>query len=397
MAAASIEDKGGGKWRVRWRERRHAGGWTPREVTVVGSAEDAEAYRLDVIRDVREKGLHDPEARRARSARPANLIDGMLAYVSASEADGLRASSAKTYRDTVPLLAEAIHEVTGIPTSAALPVTLLTRPLFDALKPVLARRGASVPYGYLRVIWTAWGWLADDVATWPHTPPRPSSTRGYLPPPKIYGRTMAPTSAHCDACLRRLRDRARHDATLLCGIVMRYTGLRLRQVTEILMEDLDVAAGTLLVRAGKSGQEQADMRVIPLSSHLLAEPLFKAAARAAPPSGKLMGVSSPAKTVLAAWEDATALDGVPRYVWAPPNRKNARPNHGFRAALQAHLTADKAAVDVIDFLVGHAGNLRSVHYGRDLLDEARAAVDGLPPVDWGVEVAEGGKVVRLRS
>ena len=396
MAAASIEDKGGGKWRVRWREKRVDGGWAPREVTVVGSAEDAEAYRLDVIRDVREKGHHDPAERRARNAPPANLIEGMLKAIDAWEADGLRASSAKTYRDTVPLVAEAFHEVTGIPTTQALPVTLLRRPVFDAMKPVLARRGASVPYAYLRVVWTAWGWLADDVATWPHTPPRPSSTRGYLPPPKIYGRTMAPTSAHCDACLRRLRDRARHDATLLCGIVMRYTGLRLRQVTEIRMEDLDVAAGTLLVRFGKSGREQADMRVIPLSSNLLSEPLFKAAARAAPPSGKLMGVSSPAKTVVAAWEDATALDGVPRHVWAPPNRTNTRPNHGFRAALQAHLMADKVAVDVIDFLVGHAGNLRSGHYGRDLMEEARAAVDGLPPVDWGGAVEGEGTVVRLR-
>lgn len=127
MAAASIEDKGGGKWRVRWREKRVDGGWTPREVTVVGSAEDAEAYRLDVFRDLRGKGHHDPEAHRAKWAPPANLIDGMLAAITSWEGDGLSTSSVSTYRDAVRFVAEAIHEVEQIPPTQALPVTLLGR------------------------------------------------------------------------------------------------------------------------------------------------------------------------------------------------------------------------------------------------------------------------------
>lgn len=114
MAAASIEDRGGGRWRVRWREKRPEGGWWSRELAVQGTAEDAEAYRLAVLRDLREKGHHDPAAHRARHAPPANLIDGMLAYIDAAEADGLRATSAATYRAVVPLVAEAIHEVSGI-------------------------------------------------------------------------------------------------------------------------------------------------------------------------------------------------------------------------------------------------------------------------------------------
>ena len=60
MASASIEDKGGGKWRVRWREKRVDGDWRPREVTVDGCAEDAEAYRLDVFRDLRRIGRSGP-------------------------------------------------------------------------------------------------------------------------------------------------------------------------------------------------------------------------------------------------------------------------------------------------------------------------------------------------
>ncbi len=205
--AASIEDQGGGKWRVRWREKRADGSWWSREVTVAGAKEDAEARRLAVIADVKEKGHHDVEAHRVKHAAPANLIDGMLKAIDAWEADGLSPSSAGTYRSIVPLVAEGIHEVTRIPTTQPLPVTLLSRSLFDKLKPVLGDRGLTVPRAYLRVLWQTWGWLADDTAMWSHTPPRPSSTRGYLPPPRVYGRTVAPTPAHADACLRRLRAR----------------------------------------------------------------------------------------------------------------------------------------------------------------------------------------------
>lgn len=79
MASASIEDKGGGRWRIRWREKRPEGSWAQPEVTVHGSAEDAEAYRLVVIRDLRERGHHDPAVQRARHAPPATVLDGMIA------------------------------------------------------------------------------------------------------------------------------------------------------------------------------------------------------------------------------------------------------------------------------------------------------------------------------
>jgi hypothetical protein len=383
MASASIEDKGGGRWRIRWREKRPEGSWAQPEVTVHGSAEDAESYRLVVIRDLRERGQHDPAVQRARHAPPATVLDGMIAYIAAAEADGLRASSAATYRATVPLLAEAIHEVTRIPETAPLPVTLLNRRLFDALKPVLARRGQTVPHAYLRVLWAAWGWLADDPTGWPQTPPRPSSLRGYVPSAAPYGRTVAPTLEHADACLRRLRARRASEDTVLAVVILRYTGLRLRQVTGIAREDLDLSAGTLLVRHGKSRAERAEMRTVPLAAGLRAEPLFRAAVSAEAGKGPLLRCSNPRATVFSSWEDASELDGVPRNVWAPPNRINARPDHAFRAAFQAHLAAGKVAGDVVDFLVGHRGDLRGTHYGRDLDADARAAVDGLPPIKWG--------------
>lgn len=395
--AASIEDQGGGKWRVRWREKRADGSWWSREVTVAGAKEDAERRRLAVIADVKEAGHHDPESHRVKYAPPANLIDGMLAYIAARSANGLKASSAEDYTSAALLLVPAIHELTRIRDNQPLPVTLLDRSLFNGLGPLLADRGPSVPRASLRVLWAAWGWMADDLKRWPQTPHRPSSTKDYLPPPKVYGRTEAPSPEHTDACLRRLRPRVRSaSGTLLCAVIMRYTGLRVDQAKSILREDVDLSKGKLLVRKGKSRQEQAEMRVIPLSRHLLAEPLF-VAATAEEGTGLLVRTRSPATVVRNAWQDATEHDGVPEYVWRPVNRENARPDHAFRAALQAQLMRAKVAPDVIDFLVGHAGGLRGTHYGRDMDHEAREAVDGLPPIDWGDAAAEEGKVVRMRK
>ena len=43
---------------------------------------------------------------------------------------------------------------------------------------------------------------------------------------------------------------------------------------------------------------------------------------------------------------------------------------------------ERVPKDTIDFLVGHAPGLRGRHYGRDLTEPTRAAVDALPPADW---------------
>ena len=83
-----------------------------------------------------------------------------------------------------------------------------------------------------------------------------------------------------------------------------------------------------------------------------------------------------------AWQAATEDEEVPLKVWAPPNRKNTRPDHAFRAALQGYMGDERVPKDTIDFLVGHGGGLRGRHYDRDHTEDARAAVDGLPPVDW---------------
>ena len=80
----------------------------------------------------------------------------------------------------------------------------------------------------------------------------------------------------------------------------------------------------------------------------------------------------------------------------------ARPDHGFRAALQEHLVEKGIRDEVIDALVGHVGkSTRSRHYSGPaaLFQAVREVVDALPAIDWKGKAAEGEQpdnVVQMR-
>ena len=297
MANASIEDAGSGRWRVRWRERWQGddegrrGRWRQKQHTVHGTESDAERYRADVIDDLRRQGYHDPEEHAPKIAPPASLLDGLLAFVDALEhLDEVNATTAATHRLRVGILAEDLYAVTELPEDEPLPVTVLDRDLFIALASALKKRGKTVPARALGLLWRAWGWLAADPAAWPRVPPRPATPVGFVPKRKTYGRTDAPKMHHVDACLRHLRDRGASREVLVAVICQRFTGLRVGQVLGMERADLDLAAGSLTVRFGKSRSEKAEMRTVPLSRHLLAEPLFREQLDAAPPTGRIFKV-----------------------------------------------------------------------------------------------------------
>jgi hypothetical protein len=390
---ASIEQTGPDTYRVRWSQVED-GRRRPRQTTVRGTRTEAEAYRAVVVHDLRTKGFHDPSEHRPGYHDPANLADGLLAWLKAAEQDGtalpgedpekggLAPSTVRGYRGQLLLLLAAIHQAEGIPTS---------EPLLNKLKPILARRGATVPNQSLALLWEAWTWLADDPKSWSQVPVQPRVKRGFVPPGRTYGVTVAPTLAHADAALRHLAVRRVRRDSVAVAVVMRYTGLRISQVVAIHREDLDLASGSLLVRKGKTRAENADRRIVPLSRHLLAEPLFRAAVERAKPGGPVFRTQG-SQVIDEAWEAATAAGEVPLYTWAPPNRTNRRVNHAFRAVLIAYLRDRHVASDVIGLLVGHVrGNrdrqdpgekVEATHYGRTLDDEAREVVDTLDPVDW---------------
>ena len=383
MPSASIDDMGAGRWRIRWRQRTsRKAPWRQKQHTIYGTESDAERYRADVIDDLRRQGFHDPAEHAPKIAPPASLLDGLMAYVDAMAAHGRKSGTIVRSRLRVGVLAEAMYEVLDLPADEPVPVTVLDRNLFIELVPVLARRGTTVPTHALSLLWRAWGWLMGDPAAWPRVPVRPPLPEGFVPAQAAYGRTVAPTLAHADAALRHLRARSVGRGTVVAVVMQRFTGLRVGQVLAIEREDLDLSEGLLTVRVGKSGREQADMRTIPLSRKLLSESLFCELLDAAPATGRIFRVKRITATVKRAWQAATDAGEAPRHVWAPKNRRNARPDHAFRAALQAWLWKERTPRDVADWLVGHSGGMQATHYGRDLLDDARKAVDGLPPVDW---------------
>lgn len=403
VRGVTVEEQGRGQYRVRWRDKV-AGSWKSREQWLHGDEHFVRRF-VGACAEARDKlGWFDAAAwLDANVSRPeglpeaANLLDGIEAFISAREAAGkFRGKTATTYRSYAWRLAESIHAIRKIPKDAPLPVTLLGRELFVELMARDTARGASamMSYASLRLLVDAWRWLSGEPKRFPQVPPLPPSTRDLLPRTPKYGRTAAPTVAHVDACLRHLRANDNVSrGTLVAAIFLRYTGLRVSQVLGIDKSDLDLQAKTLLVRVAKSERERADLRTVPLAAGLLAEPevagwLASTATGPLFPSRrhstrKYLTQKPPVVTLKAAWERATEAGEVPKHVWAPPNRKFARPDHAFRAFLQAHLRDEGVADDVIDFLVGHEGDgVRDVHYGRDLMDRARDALDALPPVDW---------------
>lgn len=409
IPGVSVTTLGATRYRLRWRE-----GTLARELVFVGSEAEARVYIAHLAASVSEHGTFTPDAHReaigAPPAPPATIAALLGGFIAARKASGRFGAR------TEELYATYTRRFVRLVGDDAAPVSMLSRGLFERV--MGADRGADasavMAYAPLRLVIDAWKWGSDgnreDAAAgrplgWLGLPPAPSSPRDYLPRAPRHGRTVAPTMAEADACLRHLHSLA-SDQTRVLGIVMRYTGLRASQVMGIHREDIDTANAELAVRVAKSAEERADARTIPLAAALLREPLFARWLERGPASGPMMpgakggsGKKSHADdTFTRAWEQATAAGEAKRAAWAPPNRRAARPEHAFRAAFQAHLTDHRIDADVVDFLVGHAGgSTRERHYGRELLIKAREAVDGLPPIDWQGPESQVSNVIKLRA
>lgn len=400
----------GRKWRLRWRnpDRKQDG------MTVEGTITEANALIFE-IRTALERGeAYRPERSRILpppapvAERPAaDFLALTLACIERRENAGkYEPKTATTYRGFARGAVATMRDLEGLPVDAAFPVTLLSRDLFERLISREKARGGNVKVSYMRLrfLLDAWRWAwtqcqedaaAGRPATWHRLPPSPVETTDYLPRVGRYGRTVAPTLAHVDAMIRQLwtMPKVAH-GNKIAAMIMRYTGLRAAQVFAIDRGDIDLTQRLLCVRTGKTAQEKADQRTVPLARALCEDPAFREYVESfgtGPifPKRNHANASSgprtkhPTETFKAAWQAATDAGECPLHVWAPPNREIARPEHAFRAAFQAHLEYVRVAGNVIDFLVGHESEtVQDAHYGRDLLDDARAAVDALPPVDW---------------
>ncbi len=395
MATYTARD---GKWWIRWRERKPEGGWRSRSLTLRGGERDAQAKVIEVENELERTGTVRTAI--ATSGPPASILDGLEALISTRVQQGRwSGSTPSTYRSYMVAIARALHEVHQVPFDQALPVHLLDRGTFESILAVWRRdgRGQMATYAALRLLLECWRWMADDPRKWAGVPAAPSVSKDYLPQTPSYARTDAPTIAHVDAMLRRLSRRGQSPDTVLYGVFLRYLSWRGMQVAQLQLEHVDLERWTATVETGKSQAESLARRVVPLPASLRSEPgVMELLTRAETgpvfrgrgiDGGKRSRKWLPAESFSTAWELATELDGVPRGVWNPPQRKNARPVHALRAAYQAHMQDVGCPEDTIDYLVGHKSkSVRGTHYGRAMVESARVWVDTLPAIEWRSQV-----------
>lgn len=391
----SVAQRPDGRWRVRWRESSD-GRQVSRERVV---DDEAAARRLQgEVLSARAEGQPFEPAPAPAAPRETTLDDVLEGWLRDRAAMGRvgRAALANNL-GAVGRILRAARSV--LKTEGRIPVSAVSLTLPGRL--VEHMRSAGLADGTidatLGALLAAWAWAADAPETFPGLPALPRSAerlKGLRPGRPDYSAPPAPTMAEVDALIRQLvalGPKAQHVA-LPVAVIGRYTGLRAGQILAIELRDLDLVAGTLRVRTGKSAAERQAQRLIPLAGELI--PFVERLVAEAEAAGRELLLHRradkasarpcpPDRTFRRAWEAATAAGEARREVWSPSSRDQGRPIHCLRAALQSELVQLGVAESTIDAIVGHGG-LRSRHYvaQADRLDAMAAAVGLLPSIDW---------------
>jgi integrase len=416
LARLSIDPLPGNRFKLRWRELMPGADGQPargtdgrlkrraRSLTVKGRAARDEAA-AKIRRSLMDEGEFSlPTATVEEVPQIANLEHAAVAWL-AWKKTRCKPRSVVAYAGHMKRFFELARELLKIKPSRPVWADRLSRALVIDCVRTWQERGYSKSWVYSagRSVIDMWRWVSDDPDTFPGVPTPPREAKMVLPRVPVYVAPPSPTLKELDACLRHISPNAVESRRV--GVFLRYTGLRISQVLGLRMRDLDLDAATIRVTVGKSRQEEAEARVMPVSKHLVADVRDWLAGRDRdefifPAWGTRK--SHPANvrpdTFHSAWAEATKRGQARKEVWAPDNRKIARPQHAFRAGFQAFLRRERVAEEVIDALVGHHGrSLRARHYaGTDSLwDRMVEAVDGMPAVDW-MEPATKGNVIPMK-
>ncbi len=390
MASVTIDTLGPGRHKVRWREWAVVDGERKRRArsTTVSTKAAAIELQARVLRAIETRGYYEPDAQ--VEVRATNLEAAAADWLRARAARGIAASSVRKYAANLKRFFDTVRDVRGVQSDVAVTADLLSRSLVaDVILALRARDlSESTIYSTTSTILDMWGWVSDDPAAYPRVPTPPRDASAVRPPTPIYTAPPAPTMDEVDACIRHISSRA--FVARAAAVMMRFTGLRISQVLSVRCRDVDPEAGTLRVMVGKSRREKADKRVVPISPHLLeivrpwlahrepGEPLVRRRRDMRSRTGKQ---HLPSETISDAWAAATEAGEARRDVWQPENRKLARPEHAFRAALVRHLAAAGVRDPAIDFLVGHhPSGVRARHYAEPEMAELVEAVACLPPL-----------------
>jgi integrase len=312
VAGVSVQELGGQRYRLRWRERVEKDGkkaWADKSL-VVHSREASIELQAKVLRALETQGWFELEV------KPVELVGNLeaagQAWLRHKAARGRADGSITRYASILNRWFKFIRAKSGLAENAAVPVDVLSRELFS--EAILAWRADglsdSTIYNTTRVGVELWDWVFDDLATYPGVPTPPRNKKALLPQAAVYAAPEAPTMDEIDACLRALHFRAYTARGV--GVIMRFTGLRVSQVMSLTCRDVNLARLELRVTTGKSRREQAEQRVVPISPHLAAElepwvsrqkpeaPLVQRRTTGREPTNNL-----PMRTLEAAWEAAT--------------------------------------------------------------------------------------------
>jgi integrase len=402
-----------GVYKVRWRQWEMVDGQRVRRMpslTVIGLTSRDELivkirHSMDTI------GFYQHEAK--PEEKIANLEEAAADWLRWKAGRGASKATIVKYGDTLRVFFRDVRRIEKIPEDKAVPGSVLTCDLLSRLRTeAWSHITGKVRYERSVQVYDLWKYLSDDPTRYPGVELAPRTASRALPPAPVRGEAPEePTWAEVSAIVRRAFDR---DEMVSNGMTpdlglrvacMALSGLRIGQVHGIQVADIDLAEGTMRVRVGKSRREKADFRKIPLAPELLTLLRPRLLERAGDPAGLLfpspksgeLRANRPERIMHELWEEATAASEVRREVWAPPNRKYARPDHAFRAAF---LFAIKGDDSVKCYLVGHAPpGTRGRHYAKPSMEELRTAVNGLPSIDWnppGLGVGEDN-VVQIRA
>ncbi len=402
-SGVSIGEAGKGKWRVRWRETDAAGKVRQRE-KVVPSLALAQQLQGGIVAALELRGFYvDPTAPAAPSAPEVATVDAIaLAWCDFRENTGrVKQKTATNDESNIDRALAAMRLTFGVPTGQPIPGTLLTRENIGKVTATLrtvARDGKPYSEGTVAAtvgaLVSAWTWATDDADAFPGL--RAAPRGDLLPRQPTYRPGVPPTMAEADASIRHLsKMRGVRNVALPAAIIARWTGLRIGTIMAIEPSDLDLTNATLLVRRDKvaamEGRRIAVAReLVAYLAPLHAEAVATGRRTLLRRRDGVEGERTPDRTLRAGWKAATAADECRPEVWAPPDRKLARPEHAYRAAFQAHLARAGVAEHVVDALVGHRGSTRYRFYVRpeDLLELQREAVALLPPLDWRSNVVQ---------
>lgn len=370
---ASIAKRGDG-YRVRWLEPdgRPRSRQCPDKTTAL-------RLKLDVERTVAEGRRWEP-----RDARPEPDIEELLTAYIRDRVRVLAPGTAERYARSLEIFIRWLRERYG--NRERLSPRVLTQRLLRDFYEYLAGDGRhgrarvdSTRRKITEVVQLAWAWGHND-DEWSQSVP-PAKTIEMKP--RLQAITVAPIWAEMDAVISSFPEGSWHRQL---ATVLRFTGLRVHQAMMLLWSDVDLDHGTLHVRPeiGKSRQEKRG-RIIPLSSHLVAELRTWGAKE-----GFLISTNRRGQRERQArprdFERGWARAGVRKDVW------EGRPHHSFRKGFVSGLRHLGADSDAVEFLVGHSLGLKGVYTDPRALP-LQSAVALVPPLD----VSTTKTVIRSRK